>query len=147
MCRRSDDADRAGAEAATRLRRVRYVPRSHDSSYDVTASGTGSLAVGARTAPARVEDCRDDRSVYSVVSGSVILKLVQRERNSTGRFGIVRTYPRRVKRLTPVLAVMVGVTMILALFLLRHSDCNDEQPRPAWARCGSPQTSYRREPR
>jgi peptidoglycan/LPS O-acetylase OafA/YrhL len=48
----------------------------------------------------------------------VITKVIQRERTHTGRFGIGRFCPRRFKRLTPALAVMVGVTTILALFLL-----------------------------
>lgn len=56
--------------------------------------------------------------VFFVVSGFVITNMIQRERAHTGRFGIGRFYLRRFKRLTPALAVMVGVTMILALFLL-----------------------------
>ena len=56
--------------------------------------------------------------VFFVVSGFVVTNMIQRERTSPRRSGIGRFYLRRFKRLTPALAVMVGVTMILALFLL-----------------------------
>jgi peptidoglycan/LPS O-acetylase OafA/YrhL len=56
--------------------------------------------------------------VFFVISGFVIAGMIDREWSSTGRFGFGRFYLRRFKRLTPALALMVAVTMILACCLL-----------------------------
>jgi peptidoglycan/LPS O-acetylase OafA/YrhL len=56
--------------------------------------------------------------IFFVVSGFVITGMIYRERSKTGRFSLGRFYLRRFKRLTPALALTVGVTMILAFFLL-----------------------------
>ena len=56
--------------------------------------------------------------VFFVISGFVITGMIQREHSSTGRFRFGRFYLRRFKRLTPALALMVAVTMVLASCLL-----------------------------
>jgi peptidoglycan/LPS O-acetylase OafA/YrhL len=56
--------------------------------------------------------------VFFVISGFVITGMIHRERSSTGRFRFGRFYLRRFKRLTPALALMVGVTMVLSFCLL-----------------------------
>ncbi|KAA0117221.1 acyltransferase family protein [Mycolicibacterium sp. P9-22] len=56
--------------------------------------------------------------IFFVVSGFVIANMISRERSSTGKFSFGQFYLRRFRRLTPALAVMVGVTMILAAALL-----------------------------
>jgi peptidoglycan/LPS O-acetylase OafA/YrhL len=56
--------------------------------------------------------------VFFVISGFVITAMIQREHSSTGRFSFGKFYLRRFKRLTPALALMVAVTMILSFCLL-----------------------------
>jgi peptidoglycan/LPS O-acetylase OafA/YrhL len=56
--------------------------------------------------------------VFFVISGFVITGMIHRERSSTGRFSFGRFYLRRFKRLTPALALMVAVTMVLSFCLL-----------------------------
>ncbi len=56
--------------------------------------------------------------VFFVISGFVITGMIHREHSSTGRFSFGRFYLRRFKRLTPALALMVGVTMALSFCLL-----------------------------
>ncbi len=56
--------------------------------------------------------------IFFVISGFVITGMIQRERASTGRFRFGRFYLRRFKRLTPALALMVAVTMVLSFCLL-----------------------------
>jgi peptidoglycan/LPS O-acetylase OafA/YrhL len=56
--------------------------------------------------------------VFFVISGFVITGMIERERSSTGRFRFGRFYLRRFKRLTPALALMVAVTMVLSFCLL-----------------------------
>jgi peptidoglycan/LPS O-acetylase OafA/YrhL len=56
--------------------------------------------------------------VFFVISGFVITGMIHREHSSTGRFRFGRFYLRRFKRLTPALALMVGVTMVLSFCLL-----------------------------
>jgi peptidoglycan/LPS O-acetylase OafA/YrhL len=56
--------------------------------------------------------------VFFVISGFVITSMIQREHASTGRFRFGRFYLRRFKRLTPALALMVAVTMVLSFCLL-----------------------------
>lgn len=56
--------------------------------------------------------------VFFVISGFVITAMLQREWEAHGRIRFGRFYLRRVKRLTPALALMVSVTVVLsALFL------------------------------
>ena len=56
--------------------------------------------------------------VFFVISGFVITGMIRREHSSTGRFRFGRFYFRRFKRLTPALALMVAVTMVLSFCLL-----------------------------
>jgi len=56
--------------------------------------------------------------VFFVISGFVITGMIHRERSSTGRFRLGRFYLRRFKRLTPALALVVAVTMVLSFCLL-----------------------------
>ena len=56
--------------------------------------------------------------VFFVISGFVITAMIQREHSTTGRFRFGRFYLRRFKRLTPALALMVAVTMLLSFCLL-----------------------------
>jgi peptidoglycan/LPS O-acetylase OafA/YrhL len=56
--------------------------------------------------------------VFFVISGFVITGMIHREHSSTGRFRFGKFYLRRFKRLTPALALMVAVTMVLSFFLL-----------------------------
>ena len=56
--------------------------------------------------------------VFFVISGFVITGMIHREHSSTGRFRFGRFYLRRFKRLTPALALMVAVTMVLAFCFL-----------------------------
>jgi peptidoglycan/LPS O-acetylase OafA/YrhL len=56
--------------------------------------------------------------IFFVISGFVIAGMIHREHSSTGRFRFGRFYLRRFKRLTPALALMVGVTMFISFFLL-----------------------------
>ena len=56
--------------------------------------------------------------VFFVISGFVITAMLQREWEAQGRISFARFYLRRIKRLTPALALMVSVTVVLsALFL------------------------------
>lgn len=56
--------------------------------------------------------------VFFVISGFVITAMLQREWEAHGRIRFGRFYLRRIKRLTPALALLVSVTVILsALFL------------------------------
>jgi peptidoglycan/LPS O-acetylase OafA/YrhL len=56
--------------------------------------------------------------VFFVISGFVITAMLMREWASSGRIAFGTFYLRRFRRLTPALALMVGVTMIAAAFLL-----------------------------
>src|ERR1700688_3448940 len=51
--------------------------------------------------------------VFFVISGFVITGMVLRERRPTGRIRFGQFYLRRFKRLTPALALMVAVTVIV----------------------------------
>jgi peptidoglycan/LPS O-acetylase OafA/YrhL len=56
--------------------------------------------------------------VFFVISGFVIAGMLRREWSATGRLDLATFYVRRFKRLTPALALMVGVTTgASALFL------------------------------
>lgn len=56
--------------------------------------------------------------MFFVVSGFVITSLLSRELSNTGRLRLGRFYLRRFKRLTPALALVVGVTAIASSLLL-----------------------------
>lgn len=55
--------------------------------------------------------------VFFVISGFVITAMLMREWDSTGRIRLGRFYVRRFKRLTPALAVTVGVVMAASALL------------------------------
>ena len=52
--------------------------------------------------------------VFFVISGFVITRLLLGERESTGRISLSRFYARRAKRLLPLAATVVAVTLVLA---------------------------------
>lgn len=56
--------------------------------------------------------------VFFVISGFVITAMLMREWYSTGRIRLGRFYVRRFKRLTPALALTVGVVMVASFLLL-----------------------------
>ncbi|MDO5697144.1 MAG: acyltransferase [Dermatophilus congolensis] len=56
--------------------------------------------------------------VFFAISGYVITAMLLRELHTHGRVRFVRFYIRRFKRLTPALALVVSVTMILSALLL-----------------------------
>jgi peptidoglycan/LPS O-acetylase OafA/YrhL len=56
--------------------------------------------------------------IFFVISGFVITGMIHREHSSTGRFRFGRFYFRRFKRLTPALALIVAVTVVLSFCLL-----------------------------
>ena len=56
--------------------------------------------------------------VFFVISGFVIVQMLQREWNSTGKIDFRQFYLRRFKRLTPALALMLAVVIVAAAFIL-----------------------------
>jgi peptidoglycan/LPS O-acetylase OafA/YrhL len=56
--------------------------------------------------------------VFFVISGFVITAMLHREWHQTGRIKFGRFYLRRFKRLTPALALMVAVTMLISVLVL-----------------------------
>ena len=56
--------------------------------------------------------------VFFVISGFVITALLHREWLSTGTIRFRRFYVRRFKRLTPALALMVSITVVLSIAIL-----------------------------
>jgi len=56
--------------------------------------------------------------VFFVISGFVITVMLHREWATTGRVRFGRFYLRRFKRLTPALAIMVAVTMLISAVVL-----------------------------
>lgn len=56
--------------------------------------------------------------VFFVISGFVITAMLMREWAATGRVRLGRFYVRRFKRLTPALALTVGVVMMASFLLL-----------------------------
>src|SRR5262245_6874528 len=56
--------------------------------------------------------------VFFVISGFVIAGMLGREWRTTGRIRFGQFYLRRFKRLTPALALMVAVTMIISVAVL-----------------------------
>jgi peptidoglycan/LPS O-acetylase OafA/YrhL len=56
--------------------------------------------------------------VFFVISGFVITAMLHREWHQTGRIRFGRFYLRRFKRLTPALALMVAVTMLISVLVL-----------------------------
>jgi peptidoglycan/LPS O-acetylase OafA/YrhL len=63
--------------------------------------------------------------VFFVISGFVITAMLMREWADTGRVRLGRFYVRRFKRLTPALALTVGVVMVASALLL--SPFGDQQ--------------------
>lgn len=55
--------------------------------------------------------------LFFVISGFVITQMLMRERERHGRIDLKAFYLRRFRRLTPALAVTVGVVVIVAIFL------------------------------
>ncbi len=68
--------------------------------------------------------------VFFVISGFVITEMLERELLATSKIRLGRFYARRVRRILPVLAIAVVVTVIAAVFLQSplHSE---EQPQGA----------------
>jgi peptidoglycan/LPS O-acetylase OafA/YrhL len=60
--------------------------------------------------------------IFFVVSGYVITAMLLREWARTGRIDLPKFYVRRFKRLTPALAVMVAVTLVLAFLFFSPFD-------------------------
>ena len=56
--------------------------------------------------------------VFFVISGFVITAMLEREFHKHGGIGLRRFYKRRFQRLTPALAVMVAVVLIVSLAIL-----------------------------
>ena len=56
--------------------------------------------------------------IFFVISGFVITAMLMREWATSGRIAFGSFYLRRFRRLTPALALMVGVTMVASAFLL-----------------------------
>lgn len=69
--------------------------------------------------------------VFFVISGYVITAMLVRELARNGRVDFRRFYLRRFKRLTPALALMVCVTMILAALLLSPLGTQQDAARTA----------------
>ena len=60
--------------------------------------------------------------VFFVISGYVITDMLTREWDRTGSVSLTRFYLRRAKRLTPALALVVGVTVVASSLLLSPFD-------------------------
>lgn len=56
--------------------------------------------------------------VFFVISGFVITAMLHREWATSGHIKLVRFYVKRFQRLTPALAVMVTVTMVVSVFVI-----------------------------
>ena len=69
--------------------------------------------------------------VFFVISGFVITSMLHREWSSSGRVKFSRFYLRRFKRLTPALALMVTVTMVVSAFALSPIDTQETAARTA----------------
>lgn len=69
--------------------------------------------------------------VFFVISGYVITAMLVRELARNGRVDFRRFYLRRFKRLTPALALMLCVTMILAALLLSPLGTQQDAARTA----------------
>ncbi len=54
--------------------------------------------------------------VFFVISGYVITRVIVAELAETGTLDLTRFYRRRIRRLVPALTVLLGVTMVAALF-------------------------------
>jgi len=100
------------AELSQLNRRERQPPIRHPR----TSSRRGPDGCGVSCWTAAAGGCGVD--VFFVISGFVITGMIHRERSSTGRFRLGRFYLRRFKRLTPALALVVAVTMVLSFCLL-----------------------------
>ena len=60
--------------------------------------------------------------VFLVISGFLITGLLLRERETTGRIGLIAFYGRRIRRLLPAAAVVIAVVMPLAFVALPPLD-------------------------
>ena len=56
--------------------------------------------------------------IFFVISGFVITVMLEREWRETGKVSFGRFYLRRFKRLTPALAMMIAITMILSAVIV-----------------------------
>lgn len=56
--------------------------------------------------------------IFFVISGFVITAMLLRQKQRDGRVGLIDFYVRRFRRLTPALAAMVSVTVLVAAFLM-----------------------------
>lgn len=60
--------------------------------------------------------------VFFVISGYVITTMLMREWHEFGRIGLGRFWRRRFFRLTPALALMIGITFVLSALILFPSE-------------------------
>ena len=70
--------------------------------------------------------------VFFVISGFVITAMLMREWAATGHIRFGRFYVRRFKRLTPALALMVSVTMIISVLVLSPFGTQQNATRTAF---------------
>ena len=56
--------------------------------------------------------------IFFVISGFVITVMLEREWRETGKVSFGRFYLRRFKRLTPALAMMIAITVILSAVIV-----------------------------
>lgn len=69
--------------------------------------------------------------VFFVISGFVITSMLMRELAAEGRIRLGRFYVRRFKRLTPALALMLSVTMLIGFFVLSPLGTQQDASRTA----------------
>ena len=69
--------------------------------------------------------------VFFVISGFVITGMLRREWETTGRIRFGAFYIRRFKRLTPALALVVGVTAVMSSLILSPSGPQQEAAETA----------------
>ena len=80
--------------------------------------GSGQLAVVAYHAGLPVPGGFIGVDVFFVISGFVITSMLHRDKVRFGRIRFGQFFLRRFKRLTPALALVVTVTMIISIFVL-----------------------------
>lgn len=69
--------------------------------------------------------------MFFVISGFVITSMLMREWSSLGRIRLGRFYVRRFKRLTPALALVLSVTMVIGFFVLSPLGTQQDAARTA----------------
>ena len=69
--------------------------------------------------------------VFFVISGFVITSMLMRELAAEGHIRLGRFYVRRFKRLTPALALMLSVTMLIGFFVLSPLGTQQDASRTA----------------